>query len=267
MKNLLKLSLIVVLLGVVGQVFAQKFEVAPTRMDFNLEPGQNGQMILNIKNHADVKKSYTATLSDWTVDEKGNIAYAPVNTTAKSCADWVTISPALFELQPNESKKIRVILNVPPGEEANATKWAMLFIQEAAEQNATIGVDKSTSAGITINPSIGIYIFQSPGSYANESAVIENFKEVEKNKSMSVDVFNTGDKIIQGKVYMIISNLETAEETQLDAVEFTLIPGVRKTITLDLPKDIAPGSYSFTGVLDYSPERDLEGVVIDYKVE
>lgn len=267
MNRLLKLVLFILLINTVECAFTQKFEVAPTRMDFNLEAGQSGQMILNIKNHADVKKSYTITTSDWVVDEKGKITYAPANSTARSCADWVSITPAMFELQPNEMRKVKVIVKVPKLKEANATKWAILLVREVKEQNSTIGGDKSTSAGVTINPSIGVYIFQSPESYSNESASIDNFKEVEKNKVMSVDIMNTGDKIIKGKVYMIISNMETAEEKQLKAIEITLLPGVRKTVKLKLPDDIASGSYSFTGVLDYSPDKELEGVIMDYVVE
>jgi P pilus assembly chaperone PapD len=267
MKLFLKLTIIMCVVLCGSLVNAQKFEVSPTRLEYNLEPGQNGQMVLNIKNHADTKKNYTVTLSDWSIDEQGNISYHSINSTPKSCADWVTINPNVFELQPNEGKQINVLMKVPNVTEANSTKWAMLFLQEATEQNATIGGDKSTSAGITINPSIGVYLFQSPASYNNESAIISDFKEAVKNKSMSVDVSNTGDKIIQGKVYLIISDLQTAEETQLDAIEFTLIPGVKKTLLLDLPKEMKTGMYSLTGVLDYSPDKDLEGVVMDYTVE
>ncbi|TKG96473.1 DUF916 domain-containing protein [Puteibacter caeruleilacunae] len=248
-------------------LFAQKFEVSPTRLEYNLEPGQNGQMMLNIKNHSDKKKSYTATLKDWTVNAQGELTYLPVGTTDKSCSNWVTINPAFFELQPNESKKIGVIMKVPGDQNAMSTKWSMLFIQEVTEKNETIGGDKSTKAGITVNPSIGVYVLQSPESYNNTSATINNIKELEKGKSVTVDVSNTGDKIIIGKVYLIVSDLQTAEEQTLEPIEITLIPGVTKTTTLALPENMKPGSYSLTGVLDYSPDKDLEGVVMDYTLE
>ena len=243
---------------------AQKFEVAPTRLDFEMEPGQNGQMVVNILNHADNKKSYTVTLNDFVIDSTGRMDYLDAGSTAKTINNWVTISPAFFDLQPNESTKITVTMRVPSGNEGNATRWGMLFIQEVAEQNETIGADKSTKAGVTINPAIGVYILQSPASYQNEAATISNFQMGENDKKMTADIKNTGDKILQVKVYLIISDLQTAEEITLSPVEFTIVPGVKKVIALDLPENLNNGDYTITGVLDYSPNKDLEGVIMDY---
>ncbi|MCL3782456.1 DUF916 domain-containing protein [Prolixibacteraceae bacterium JC049] len=262
-----KLLLVLLVLGVSFVAKAQKFEVAPTRIDFNLELGQNGQSFVNVKNHANKKKKYTVTLSDWTVSESGDIKYLPANTSPRSCADWITITPAVFELQPNESTKISVVMRVPNKEEAQTTKWGMLFVQEVEEQSATAGGDKSTKAGIKVNPSIGVYLLQAPDSYNNESATIDNMHEKEKGKSVEVDVANTGDKILKSKVYLIVSDLQTADEITMEPIEVTLLPGVKKSIVLQLPETMKAGNYSLTGVLDYSPNQDLEGVVMDYTVE
>jgi P pilus assembly chaperone PapD len=248
-------------------VKAQRFEVAPTRMDFNLEPGQNGQMMLNIKNHMDMKKSYSLVLSDWEVNEDGTVTYLPAGTSEKSCSDWITLNPPFFELQPNESRKIAVIMRVPDDPAAQSSRWSMLFVQEAKEQNETMSADKSTKAGVTINPSVGVYVFQTPASYNNVAATISNFRDVEKGSTVAVDVKNIGDVLIKGKVYLIISDLQTAEETQLDPREFTILPGVSKTLELSLPENMAPGLYTLTAVLDYSPDKDLEGVIMDYEIE
>ena len=261
------LFILIFLICTIPSARAQRFEVAPTRLNFNLEPGQNGQMMLNVKNHTDKKKTYLLSLSDWEVTESGAVNYLNPGTSNKSCADWITLNPPFFELQPNESKKIAVILRVPDTPEANATKWTMLFVQEAKEQNETAAADKGTKAGVTVNPSVGVYIFQSPASYNNVAALIQNFREVEKGKIVAADVKNMGDVIVQGKVYLIVSDLQTAEEYQLEPREFTLLPGVTKTIQLSLPDSMAPGLYTLTAVLDYSPDKDLEGVIMDYEIK
>lgn len=250
-----------------ASTFAQKFEIAPTRMDYNLEPGQSGRMILYVTNQSDKKRSYITILNDWNITEDGKIDYSDPNTTERSCADWITITPAFFELAPNEQKKISVLLKVPENENAKSTKWAMLFVQEAIEKNETIGGDKNTSAGITVNPGIGVYIFQSPDSNNNSSAVIKNLRKSDIENELIVDVTNTGDKIIIGKVYLIISDLQKAEENQLEPKEFTILPGVSRTLSLDLPENMEKGAYSIASVLDYSEDKDLEGVVMDYEVK
>jgi len=266
-KSVITLFVMAVLLCSSTIIKAQRFEVAPTRMDFNLEPGQNGQMMLNIKNHMDKKKSYSLVLSDWEVNEDGTVTYLPSGTSEKSCSDWITLNPPFFELQPNESRKIAVIMRVPDDPAAQSSRWSMLFVQEAKEQNETMSADKSTKAGVTINPSVGVYVFQTPASYNNVAATISNFRDVEKGSTVAVDVKNIGDVLIKGKVYLIISDLQTAEETQLDPREFTILPGVSKTLELSLPENMAPGLYTLTAVLDYSPDKDLEGVIMDYEIE
>ncbi len=264
-KQMKKTVLLIVLMSLMQMLWAQKFEVAPTRLDFEMEPGQNGQMMVNIVNHADTKKSYTVTLNDFVVDSVGNMDYLDAGTTRKTLNDWVTVTPNFFELQANESRKISVTLRVPGGPEGNASRWGMLFIQEVAEQNTIIAADKNTKAGVTVNPAIGVYVLQAPASYQNEAAEISNFRFIEDDVKLGVDIKNTGDKILNAKVYLIISNLLTAEEKTMEPVNFTIVPGVKKTIELLLPGDMAKGEYTITGVLDYSPNKDLEGVIIDYK--
>lgn len=251
----------------VQHIQAQNFEVAPTRLDFNLEPGQAGQMEVNIVNHSPKKKDYTVVLSDFLVDSLNNITYKTAGETRRTLKDWVSITPAYFSLDPNQSAKINVLISTPAGEAGNATKWGMLFIQEVAERNEMVAADKSTRAGVIINPSIGVYVIQAPASYKNESAVISNFRETEKNKKLAVDVKNTGDKVLNAKVSLIVSNLQTAEELTMEPVMVTLIPGVKKTVELVLPDGLSPGNYSLTSVLDYSPDKDLEGVLMDYTIQ
>jgi len=245
---------------------AQEFEIAPTRMDFNLEPGQNGVMVLNVTNHSDKKRNYITVLNDWTIEESGNINYLNPGTTERSCTEWVTVTPSFFELAPNESKKINVLMKVPLSEIANSTKWAMLFVQEVIEKFETIGGDKTTSAGITVNPSIGVYVFQSPDSYNESNATISNFRKSEIQNEFKADVKNTGDKIIQGKIYLVITDLQKAEENQTEPKEFTLLPGVSRSLSMILPQNLEKGLYSIAAVLDYSDDKDLLGVVMDYEV-
>ena len=246
---------------------AQNFEVAPTRLDFNLEPGQAGQMAINIINHSTKKKDYTVTLSDFIVDSLNNITYANAGKTTRTLQNWINVNPAFFSLEPNQNTQINVIVSPPSGEEGNSTHWGMLFIQEAAEKNEMMGADRSTRAGVVINPGIGVYVVQSPASYKKESAKIFNLREIEKNKKLAADVRNTGDKVLNAKVSLIISNLQTAEEITLDPVETSIIPGVKKTVELNLPDSLPVGSYSITCVLDYSPDKDLEGVMMDYTIQ
>jgi hypothetical protein len=80
-------------------------------------------------------------------------------------------------------------------------------------------------------------------------------------------VINIGDKILNCKVYFIISNLETAEEIMSTPFEFSLLPETNKKVEYTLDKPLAAGKYSVAAILDYGYNDELEGVQLDIEVK
>ncbi|MCF8370931.1 MAG: DUF916 domain-containing protein [Bacteroidales bacterium] len=250
------------------QLFAQQFEVSPSKLRYMVEPGQSGTQRLSVINKSDVKKSYILELRDWTVDEKGEITYVESNPK-RSCVDWVNISPAFFDLGPNESIKVAININVP--DSGINTKWAMLVVREAVEQTSAVVADKSIKSGIVISPNIAIYILQSPASNTSLKGGISNLKEYfssdeDSSRSVCAQVQNMGDQILDCKVYLTIMDLQTAEETKVEPVSFLVLPGVKHEVILELPKGLAAGSYSVAAILDYGNDSELEGVQMDIEI-
>ena len=247
---------------------AQQFEVSPSKMMFAIEPGKSGTQQLKVTNKSDVKKSYILELRDWTVDEAGEISYVEENAK-RTCTPWVNITPAFFDLGPNESVNVSINLNVP--DSGVNTRWSMLMVREAVEQTSAVVADKALQSGIVISPNIAVYILQSPASNNSLKAGIRDLVdypsvEGETTRRLSAQVTNAGDRILDCKVYLMIMDLNTAEETKVDPVTFLILPGVKKQVILDLPDGLKPGDYSIAAILDYGNDAELEGVQIDYTI-
>ena len=148
--------------------------------------------------------------------------------------------------------------------------WCLLYIQPAKEQTA-FGADKAVNTGILVTGRIVVQIFQTPKSNSNDLVKVYNLKEIpsdkEKVKKYAVTLDNLGEKINTCKVYLILSDIKTAEEKQYPPVEVETYPKSTRDVILELPSDIAPGQYALAAVVDYGSKNNLEGtqITIDIK--
>lgn len=56
-----------------------------------------------------------ARMEDWTLENNGNIKFAPTNTLPRSAASWVTYSPSEFNMAPDSRQIMRFTISVPKG--------------------------------------------------------------------------------------------------------------------------------------------------------
>ncbi len=270
MKTLLNyfLLLTVLCLTQLNETFSQGFEVAPVIMEFNAEPSSSQTKTLTITNYFNTRRSFNMNLGDFNRNEKGEKSFDKAGKNNFSCANWITVSPSFVEVNPNESKEVKVTMSVPTGE--NKTKWCMLYVRAAKPQSA-FGADKGFSGGMVISPTIGVQIYQSPNSNNNFKAALSDLKEISKSEDghrrLSVFVENQGEKNLKCKMYLLIANLQTAEETKTPITSFPLLPGGAKIAELNIPKDLASGTYSVAAILDYGKGHDLEGIQTEITVQ
>jgi hypothetical protein len=250
------------------QVDAQELEVSPGTLSFATNPGSSQTQQITLKNKGNTEQSYIFNLNDWLTDDEGNVKYFPPGTTARTCADWITVSPSLVTLQPNESARVNVTMLVPNDD--YSTKWAVLFAQSAVEQTGPAAVDKEMALGVQLALRIAISIYQSPESNQLYKGTIEGLTEEigeEGSRTYKSQVINLGDKILNCKVYFIISNLETAEEISSDPIEFSLLPDASNNVEFTLGEPLVKGRYSVAAILDYGFNEELEGVQLDIEVK
>ena len=264
-----KLSLLLLFCLAIFTMDAQQLEVSPVKLMFDLETGNSGTKQVSVRNKSDVEQSYVFSVADWMVDENGETHYFPAGTTKRSCANWITITPNLITLQPNATAKVNVTMLVPNNDAS--TKWAMIYVEIAKEKTGAEAIDKKLAMGIQVSPRIGLQVFQSPPSNTLYKGTIDNLKEIPveegQPRKFSADVINLGDKILNCKVYFMVSNLQTAEETTSEATEFSLLPESQRNLDYTLDQNLKPGKYSVAAVLDYGNSEELEGAQMEIEVK
>ncbi|HPX06434.1 MAG TPA: hypothetical protein PLC17_10895 [Tenuifilaceae bacterium] len=249
--------------------FSQDFEVAPVNLEFNAEPGENQVKTINVRNHSNQKTSFMVTLSDYLPKGDGGREFLPPNSTKRSCANWMNINPSFFELNPGEEMALQIGMLVP-GEEFGAA-WAMLFIQPTREQTSW-SAEGTLGAGVMVSGRIGVTISQTPKSNAINSVKVTSFSEdvasSGSDRLFNLSLDNLGERITKCKVFLVASNMITAEEKQFPSLEIETFPKATRNVQLTLPAgQLAPGKYALAAIVDYGPKYALEGaqIVIDIK--
>jgi len=266
MKRLLLFSFLLVSINYLS--FSQDFEVAPVELNFNADPGEMQNKTITIKNHANKKNSFIISQSDFLINSRGEKTYHPQSTTKNSVANWLNISPAYFELNPNEERQITISCQAPIDNYKSA--WGVLNIQTVEEQSA-FDADKDLSTGMFMTGRIIVQIFQSPKINTNKKIKINKLEEVTE-VSDTVRLFranldNIGDKITKCKVYLVASNLKTAEEIYFEHKEFSTYPKASLQVELPLNKKLPSGKYALAAIVDYGNDVNLEGTQIIIEVQ
>ncbi len=248
--------------------FSQGFEVSPVVMNYSAEPGTSETQKLTIANLFSQRRAFSLVLGDFDRDANGTKSYTEAGSMPTSASDWITISPSYVEVNPNETKEITVTITVPNG--ANDTRWTMIYVKATKEQTSH-NADKGFAGGVVISPTIGVQVYQSPGSNTSYEATVSDFKEITKpgedQRTLAVTVDNKGGKNLKCSMYLLIADLQTATEVKSSPVVFPLLPGRKQIAKLPVPKDLKPGKYSVAAILDYGHGSDLEGIQMELIVK
>lgn len=265
---ILKLATVLVFLMPTAFLIGQELEVAPVKLSFETAAGSSQTKQISLRNKAKIPQNFIFNLGDWLTDENGEVKYFDAGTTNRSCADWITVSPALVTLQPNESVRVNITMLVP--EDENSSKWSVLFVQTAEEQTGARAIDKDVGMGMKVSARIAVTIFQSPKSNNFYKGTLEGLTAElnEENKYVfKTQAINLGDKILNCKIYFTMSNLETAEEFTSEPITLALLPESSRNIKYTHQMELPKGQYSVAAILDYGVGDELEGIQMDLEVK
>jgi len=249
-------------------VKSQELEVTPGTLMFEVNPGASQTQQIFVRNKAKTEQSFVFNLADWLTDEMGEVKYFAPGTTGRSCTEWITVTPSLVTLQPNESVRVNVTMLVP--NDNPSTKWAILFVESAEEKTGPAAIDKDIQMGLKVSARIAIPIYQSPTTNTLYNGTIDGLVETigdDNSRTYNSMVINVGDKVLNCKVFFTILSLETAEEFTSDPIEFSLLPESNKSVDYKLDKPLEKGRYTVTAILDYGFNDELEGIQLDIDVK
>jgi hypothetical protein len=73
-------------------------------------------------------------------------------------------------------------------------------------------------------------------------------------------IVNEGDKVIEGDIFTVFSNIESSQEIEMPMEALTILPKNSRNFRFILPEKLPKGKYVLTVVLDYDADAEQEGV-------
>lgn len=254
-------------------VLAQSASVSPSRLYYNVAPGEYKSQTVKVTNSSQKTASFTVTFGDF--ESKGNQGKTtPLKPgeSEHSCAAWLSASPSFFELQPGETKEIQVLLQLPNTPDASKVKWATMMVKLASERTSPLDKDANNiGMGIVQSFQFVIHIFQTPPNVTNKQAEIKSFKDITTPADtaciLSLQVNNTGEAILDCASYVELTQLKTGVTQRLPVKAFSMLPGGEREIKFILPKTLEKGRYSVLGVVDYGSKEAIQAAELEIEIK
>jgi P pilus assembly chaperone PapD len=121
-------------------------KVSPAKIDLVIGKGQTAEEVISVENQGDRLARIRVYAMDFSIDKESDFAFNEPGHESYSCARWLTIDEAEFDLNPGESKGVKVTVSVPTEVEPGGHYAALFF--ETAPLEAPPGVSVTIAGRI-----------------------------------------------------------------------------------------------------------------------
>ena len=250
--------------------FAQAgITASPSKLYYHVAPGASGIQSVTISNPLSRDLEVGVSLGDWKYDLLGTNSLHDPGTLETSCTDWIKVLPgSYFTLLPNERKELSIELTVPStADKTIPVHTAMLYFTQLNPNES-----KSTSgAAIKVSVRMGVKIYHSFSETDKRDIEITDFRDKQDAKNLTSPGFlelameNTGQLWLDGKIKWELFNAQNGEKVKMDDLDFLMLPGDKRTLTKELPKNLSKGRYSATAIVNYGNRDELKMVELEFE--
>ncbi len=243
---------------------AQKISASPTRLNFKVSPGATGRARITVTNNAAQKHAFQVDFGDFDATRAGKSKFLEKGQTPRSNADWLSATPAFFELESGEAQEIELVMDVPTDSTALMARWSVAYIRLAEERQGQQEGEDGLIINLNQSYRFGVYIFQTPPSATYSMGEVIGFNYADDFLVMKLR--NIGETFLKCNSYAELTSLTTGETKRLSAKSFTVLPASNRDVTFQIPRDFPPGKYSVLGVLDYGNRDEVAAAEIEIDI-
>lgn len=259
-KTIVTLLVFLIGLQATGQV---GISVSPPRLYFELNPGVSGTNKVKVTNVSSKNSLDLAiTLGDWEYDEKGeNLMFEP-GKLPTSCASWISVGQGnYFSLKPGESKEINITLTTPRSlDTKHPVHTSLLYITQMNPNNEV----NDQGADIKVNVRSAVKIYHRVQKSKTQKIDIQNLAYNKESKTLDLLFNNLGNSWADGSIFLELLNNQTGKQIKLQPTVFYTLPGNKRIVHLDLPKDLPKGRYTATVLIDYDDQNNIEAAELNF---
>lgn len=256
------ITMMVLLLSVfVWDAYAQKISTSPTRINFKVEPGASGRSRITVSNNSASRQGFQINFGDFSASVSGKSQFSDKGVESRSCADWLTATPAVFELEAGETQDVSLIMDVPSDSAALMARWAVAYVRLREPEVEGRGTGDGLNVKVNQSYRFGVYIFQTPPSATESKGEISglNFED----NLFTINMKNAGETFLRCNSYIELTNLSTGVTERITTRGFTMLPALSRNTVFKIPEETPAGRYSVLAVMDYGNREEVEAAEME----
>ncbi len=229
-------------------------EAVPVKYNLTVRPGEPVARDVAIRNLGDTPVIVRARFSDWTLDERGEMDFAPFGSMPASLSGLVSMEPSQFSLQPGEIGVIHLVLRLP--EQGPATRWGVLLseVRPATWPATALGPRAVAELGTTL------YLSRIPSEATRAELVgMDVSARGDSTMALAVRVRNPGERHRYSSGRITVHNSTGAEVASGSLATGVVLPATQRIFTWTCPLRLASGRYTVTATLDTAEPELIVG--------
>ena len=211
-------------------------------------------------NSAD-RQGFQVTFGDFSASINGKSQFSAQGTENRSCSEWLTATPSVFELEPGETQEVSVLIDIPADSSALIARWAVAYVQLRPADNDGQGSGEGLKVQVNQSYRFGVYIFQTPPNATDSRGEINGLDYADDK--FIVKMKNAGETFLRCNSYIELTSLTTGETKRITTRGFTMLPALNRNTVFNIPPEMPPGRYSVLAVMDYGNRDEVEAAEME----
>ncbi len=246
MRRWLSLAWTVAVLAAVRPAFGEILaQAVPAKYNLTAKPGAPMSRDVAIRNLGDAPVIVRVRLSDWQMNEHGELNLVALGASAASLRGLVEFEPDEFSLQPGETGVIHLTLRLPP--EGPATRYGVLLseVRPAVWPKVSFGPRAIAELGTTL------YLSRIPADLTRAELIGMDVRSAgDTALSVAVRVRNPGERHFYSTGEIAVKDSAGVQVALGRLGMGVVLPGADRIFTWTCDSPIAPGRYRATATLD-----------------
>lgn len=229
---------------------ADAFTISPGRVELVMPAGESYLGSFIIGNPGDKSVKVKISVEDWSSEQDGR----KIIRGDRDFLDWIRFMPQEAELEPNESRTIQYVVNIPKG--AKGEYAAMIYFGDAPDKSKT---------GVSVRSRLGNALY---AIVAGTEVVAGRISDIVISRvdplKIDVSVENTGNIHIRPKGMISITEIKSGKSSARDPKKielpfndagFPVLPGQIYPFDVWSKEAIGEGRYRFEFVMEFGKAK------------
>ena len=231
------------------------------------EIGKTYQGTIRIKNLGAAPQTVRVYQTDYRFFADGRNIYGEPGKDARSNAGWITFSPSLLTIPPEEEVAVNYRVAVPDDASLKGSYWSMVMVEGMGDAKSQPAVTEKGETRIAIRHVIryGVQLVTDIGGAGARSLKLDaRLVRADGKRLLQVDVHNTGERWLRPTLWAQLFDEKGQFVGKFNGARARVYPGtsVRKSIDLSA---VPAGTYKALVVAD-ADEDSVYGATYTLKL-